>query len=44
MAINTLINNYFKCQWTKNIDQKTQSGRLDNKTRTYNMLPTGDPL
>ena len=46
MAIKTylFISNYFKCQWTKCSDQKTESGRLDNKTRTYSMLPTRDPL
>ena len=40
----SVSNNYFKCQWTKYYDQKTQSRRLGNKTRTYNMLPTRDPL
>ena len=30
-SINTLI-----CQWTKCFDQKTQSDRLNNETRTYN--------
>ena len=39
------INNYYlKCQWTNCSNQKTQSGRLDKKTRAYNMLPTRDPL
>ena len=32
------ISTYFKCQWTECSYQKTQSGRLDKKTRSYNML------
>ena len=43
MAIkNVFINNYLKCQWIKCTNQETHSGRLDNKTRVYNMLPTRD--
>ena len=35
-----LFNNYLKCQWNECSKQKTQSGRLDEKTRAYSMLPT----
>ena len=45
MAIKYIyISNYLKCQWAKCSDQNTQSCRLDNKTRAYNMLPIRDPL
>ena len=34
------ISNHIKCQWTKCSNQKTQSGRLDKKAKTYNLLST----
>ena len=36
------INNYLKCQWTECSNQKTQSGRLHKKAKTYNLLSTRD--
>ena len=33
---------YLKCQWTESSNQKTQSGRLYKKARSYNMLSTRD--
>ena len=36
------INNHLKRQWTECSNQKTQSGRLDKKAKTFNLLPTRD--
>ena len=38
------VNNHLKRQWTDCSNQKTQNGKLDNKRKAYNMLPTRDPL
>ena len=45
MAINTwLLNNHFKCKWTKCSSQKTKSGWMDTKTTPIAMLPMRDSL
>ena len=36
------INNHLKCQWTECSNQKTQSGRLDKKAKTFTLLPARD--
>ena len=40
------INNYFKCQWAKYINQKTLGGGLDKKKKTRHiyMMLTIDSL
>ena len=33
------LNNHSKCKWIELPNQKTQSGRMDQRTRPNNMLP-----
>ena len=44
MAINTYLSIITLNVNELNAPIKRYSGRLDNKTRAYNMLPTRDPL
>ena len=46
MAIGTkvTINNYFKCKQIKCSNQKTQTGRMDTKTRPIYILSARNPL
>ena len=44
MSINTYLSKTTLCVNGINAPIKRQSGKLDNKTRTFNMLPTRDPI
>ena len=37
------IDNYLKCKWIKCSNQKSQTGRVDTKTRPIHILSTIDP-
>ena len=37
------INNYPKCKWTKFTSKKAQRSRLNQKTKTNHILPSGNP-